>query len=174
MTPEHRAKIAAAITGKKYGSPSAEHRAKLSAALKGKPKPPRSPEHIAKLAAAAVGRELSPESIAKRTATNLERRPLEVRFWANVLRGADNECWEWQGVRMRTAFPYGRIGQGHNVLLAHRVSWELHNGPILDGLFVLHHCDNPPCVNPAHLFLGTHGDNMRDMASKGRQWLQRG
>lgn len=76
-------------------------------------------------------------------------------------------CWEWLAYRDRKG--YGRfMVPGSKTSLAHRFSWELHRGPIPTGMCVLHRCDNPPCVNPAHLFLGTLQDNVRDMIQKGR------
>lgn len=84
------------------------------------------------------------------------------RFWAKVDKTGD--CWNWTSVGKR----YGQFSVGGKLLLAHRVSWSLSNGPIPDGLHVLHRCDNGKCVNPEHLFLGTHFDNMRDKVSKGR------
>lgn len=90
---------------------------------------------------------------------------LAERFWKYVAKS--DGCWEWIGHRQGAG--YGRIGLGDKVKLgAHRVSWELHNGPIPDGLWVLHRCDNPPCVRPDHLFLGTNADNVADMIAKGR------
>ena len=78
-------------------------------------------------------------------------------------------CWTW--TRATNKAGYGKIGSGEGAgtLATHRVSWELTNGPVPDGLFVLHRCDNPPCCNPAHLFLGTSRDNTLDMIAKGRQ-----
>jgi hypothetical protein len=73
-------------------------------------------------------------------------------------------CLEWSGVT--DASGYGRCGDS---ILAHRMAWEFTHGPIPAGLHVCHHCDNPPCVNPEHLFVGTHQDNMRDRDAKGRQ-----
>ena len=94
---------------------------------------------------------------------------LAERFWAKVEKKVQDDCWEWQGTRNNNG--YGQIGKGargSGLLYAHRVSWELASGPIPKGMCVLHHCDNPGCVNPAHLFLGTMADNMRDMVDKGR------
>ena len=94
-------------------------------------------------------------------------RPLAVRFWEKVSKRGPNDCWKWQGSLDRKG--YGQIKlHSHQRGSAHRVSYELHFGPIPDNLFVCHRCDNPSCVNPAHLFLGTGNDNLRDMREKGR------
>ncbi len=95
------------------------------------------------------------------------KRPLPDRLWPKVQRGEPGECWNWLGAKNGNG--YGRIAAetGRRVY-PHRVAWELTNGPIPAGLFACHSCDNPLCCNPAHIFIGTHTDNMRDMHAKGR------
>lgn len=102
----------------------------------------------------------------------------EKRFWAKVNKNGPipehtpelGRCWVWTASLFGNG--YGQIGLGHSKqgnMPAHRASWEIHNGPIEGGLFVLHRCDNQLCVNPDHLFLGTQVENLEDMTRKGRR-----
>jgi len=83
-----------------------------------------------------------------------------------------NGCWEWQGYCISDG--YGQITVDGAPKRVHRVMFEEMVGPIPEGMCVLHSCDNPPCANPAHLWLGTHADNMADRDAKGRQGAARG
>ena len=96
--------------------------------------------------------------------------PLYQRFWEKVIRGESNECWVWTGEKVGG---YGRIRVRGRKESANRVSWLIHCGEIPTGLHVCHVCDNPPCVNPKHLWLGTVKDNMEDMMRKGRHGSRR-
>lgn len=88
-------------------------------------------------------------------------------FWLKVDKGEG--CWIFSGAKLpKEIGGYGWATYCGKVMGAHRIAWLLTNGPIPEGLHVLHKCDNGPCCNPAHLFLGTHLDNMADMYSKGR------
>jgi len=91
----------------------------------------------------------------------------KLRFFAKVYKTLDG-CWNWTSETQRSRLPYGRFWMDGKSHLAHRVAWLIEGRPLLDSEFVLHHCDNPRCVNPAHLFLGTQTDNMRDAKAKGR------
>lgn len=97
----------------------------------------------------------------------------EERFWQSVSVGGDDTCWEWQAGRNEDGYGYLRW-HGHKTEKAHRVAWILRFGEIPDDIEVCHQCDNPPCCNPHHLFLGTHTDNIRDMVAKGRLVTPRG
>lgn len=93
-----------------------------------------------------------------------------LRFWANVDRSAgDDGCWPW--LRSRNSAGYGHVKLPGRIMRgAHRVAYVLGSGhPIPQGMFVCHHCDNPVCCNPSHLFIGTHQDNVDDKVAKGRQ-----
>lgn len=104
----------------------------------------------------------SPLAVTDRRAPPLER------FWRYVQKGKVEECWIWTGAIVRG---YGKLGVGGRnggMVQAHRFSYQEFNGPIPDGMVVMHKCDVTACVNPDHLTLGTQTDNMDDMRAKGR------
>jgi hypothetical protein len=90
-----------------------------------------------------------------------------ARFWSNVEIGTESDCWRWTG-SVRNKRGYGSFSFRYWQFLASRASWAIANGPIPTGMLILHHCDNPPCVNPAHLYLGTAEDNRRDAVERER------
>ena len=96
-------------------------------------------------------------------------RPAIERFWERV--NKTDGCWEWTGSKNRKG--YGIIGLGSKTALAHRWFYMLETGVELPPtLFVCHHCDNPACVRPSHMFVGDNGANQKDLANNGRHWLQ--
>jgi hypothetical protein len=96
------------------------------------------------------------------------RKSITERFFAKV--NKTDGCWLWTGCHSNGR---GRFSHNGSPQFAYRVSWQIHNGPIPEGLFVCHSCDNGLCVNPKHLWLGTQFDNMRDCATKGRLRMPR-
>jgi hypothetical protein len=95
--------------------------------------------------------------------------PKEIRFWKMVDKKSDSECWNWKGTKVSG---YGNFSLGSRLsggILAHRFSWEMNNNKeIPKGMVVMHSCDNPLCVNPNHLSIGTYMENTHDMLKKGR------
>ena len=99
----------------------------------------------------------------------LTKRELDCARFDSQVR-VSGDCWEWMGARQ--PFGYGAFGADNRNYSTHRWQWERFNGPIPKGQMVMHTCDNPPCVNPAHLTIGTQRDNMLDKMSKGRhRWV---
>jgi len=108
-------------------------------------------------------RDVSPSAPVANPVRRIDMtKSIEERFWAKVEKTDD--CWLWTGATFGDG--YGNCSR----LRAHRVSWELANGPVPGGLCVLHHCDRPLCVRPRHLFLGTRKDNSDDKIAKGRHY----
>lgn len=108
----------------------------------------------------------------KRTFLTIKKAKLKYRFFQKIQK-CDDGHWLWLGA---TIHGYGMLWRDGKNNYAHRVSYELHNGPIAPGMCVCHTCDIPSCVNPEHLFLGTQKDNMIDCKNKGRRkklWLKR-
>ena len=91
------------------------------------------------------------------------------RFWSKVeYPGNDQDCWEWQAGKDKNGYGAFAEHMGYSPIGAHRLSWEYYNGNIPNNMLICHTCDNPPCVNPDHLFLATNIENMLDMKQKGR------
>jgi hypothetical protein len=123
----------------------------------------------------------SPKCYHEGRRNGIALRNLAKRFWAKVKKDGPipshvpelGPCWVWIGSPDKHGYGLLFVAFPHRYVPAHRVSYELNVGPIPEGLFVLHRCDNPPCVRPDHLFLGTKSDNSRDMHQKGRAGLPR-
>lgn len=112
-----------------------------------------------------AGRKFCSASCRNKSANST---PAAVRFWRHVNKGSPYECWVWTGSNDGKGYGQISAGAGRSPIKAHRLSWEIHNGQIPAGMVICHRCDNPKCVNPSHLFVGTQKDNMVDCATKNR------
>lgn len=93
--------------------------------------------------------------------TEKQRKTFADRFWARVETGDPSECWPWTGPLSKSG--YGSVSLGNKNFITSRIAYELTKGPIPEGLNACHHCDNPKCCNPQHLYPGTHEENMEDI-----------
>jgi HNH endonuclease len=99
------------------------------------------------------------------------RTPVTERVWLWITRRGPDDCWEWAAARSPRG--YGKLAVDRKHWRAHRLVWTLTHGEIPSGMVVCHRCDNPPCCNPSHLFLGTDADNLKDARDKGRLIVSR-
>lgn len=106
------------------------------------------------------------ERLHKRTTRH---RPIAERFWEKVQAGMPDACWPWLGTKSKGGYGWLRLERSSQGQTSNRIAWTLVNGEIPAGQCVLHRCDNPPCCNPAHLFLGSNLTNVQDKVTKQRQ-----
>ncbi len=97
-----------------------------------------------------------------------DRAIMFARFWSKVRIVAANDCWLWLGCKDKSGYGRFRARAASEVRYAHRVAYTIAVEPIPDGVLICHRCDNPPCCNPSHLFIGTHATNSLDCVVKGR------
>lgn len=147
------------------GKPWTDERKRMvSERMKGKK---LSISHRTAISIGQIGNKRMAEVGEKIRARHLSRiGTLEERFWKLV--DKSGECWLWTGSKDEGGYGIS-IGKNPPERRAHRMAWYLTYGTIEDGLCICHHCDNPPCCRPDHLFKGTHGDNQRDAWAKGRK-----